>query len=76
MSLRQLSPAHQAVANQLMVYYELQKLLQRVDQDLEYLLAQCPDPECSTCGMLICPRGDPMHYHHDGCPSCAEDEKR
>lgn len=28
--------------------------------------------ECGTCGRLVCPSGDPMHFHHDGCPSCAE----
>jgi hypothetical protein len=31
----------------------------------------CPDEsgECSICGVLDCPYGDPFHYHHDGCPS-------
>ena len=27
------------------------------------------DPECSVCSVLDCPMGDPLHYHHDGCPS-------
>lgn len=26
--------------------------------------------ECGICGVLDCPHGDPLHYHHDGCPSC------
>lgn len=25
--------------------------------------------ECSLCGILDCPYDDPLHYHHDGCPS-------
>lgn len=26
--------------------------------------------ECLACGRRDCPQSDPMHYHHDGCPSC------
>jgi hypothetical protein len=26
--------------------------------------------ECSVCSRIICPQQDPMHFHHDGCPSC------
>lgn len=29
----------------------------------------CEDPECMVCGVLSCPRGEPMHFHHDGCPA-------
>lgn len=32
----------------------------------------CPCNECSECGHRDCQWGDQMHYHHDGCPSCAE----
>lgn len=32
--------------------------------------AKCPDAECEICGMFDCPENDPLHYHHDGCPSC------
>lgn len=32
----------------------------------------CKDAECWYCGLLICPHGEPMHFHHDGCPACAE----
>lgn len=35
-------------------------------------LAECPDAECRLCSAIVCPDGDPMHFHHDGCPSCAE----
>lgn len=31
---------------------------------------KCPDQECSRCGKRDCPWADPLHYHHDGCPSC------
>lgn len=33
----------------------------------------CPDLECLVCGIRDCPHGEPLHYHHDGCPSCYED---
>lgn len=35
--------------------------------------AECPDPECMVCGVRDCPHGEPLHYHHDGCPACYED---
>lgn len=28
------------------------------------------DGECLACGERDCPRGEPLHYHHDGCPVC------
>ena len=28
------------------------------------------DGECLACGMRDCPHGEPLHYHHDGCPAC------
>lgn len=42
---------------------------------LDLLLNHCTreNGECSFCGSVICPHGDGMHFHHDGCPSCAED---
>ena len=27
--------------------------------------------ECLACGERDCPHGEPLHYHHDGCPACA-----
>ena len=30
----------------------------------------CPDAECALCGIRDC--GEPLHYHHDGCPSCGQ----
>ena len=37
------------------------------------LLAHCgkEQGECSECSKIVCPSGDPYHFHHDGCPSCA-----
>lgn len=37
---------------------------------MDRLLAHCPDAECHVCGEVICPRGEPLHFHHDGCPAC------
>lgn len=34
-------------------------------------LQLCGDSECSTCAAIICPHGEPLHFHHDGCPACA-----
>jgi hypothetical protein len=36
---------------------------------------QCPDQECLICGVRDCPHGEPLHYHHDGCPACYFDEE-
>ncbi len=41
---------------------------------LDTLLNACPDGECPYCATEICPHGDMMHFHHDGCPSCACDD--
>lgn len=30
----------------------------------------CDDMECEECSKRDCPHKDPLHYHHDGCPSC------
>ena len=41
---------------------------------IDALLSHCDDGECYTCGQIICPHGEPLHFHHDGCPACAQDE--
>ena len=41
---------------------------------LESRMAQCPDPECPICSAAACPYGCDMHFHHDGCPECAQRE--
>lgn len=44
------------------------------NMELEYktrkFLDHCDDQECVTCSRIICPYNDPLHFHHDGCPSC------
>lgn len=43
----------------------------RVDGSLtDELLRECLDSECIVCGVIVCPHSDPLHFHHDGCPSC------
>jgi len=37
---------------------------------VDRVLSGCEDAECDECAMIICPHADPMHFHHDGCPSC------
>lgn len=41
---------------------------------IDKLLAHCGDPECMECGAIVCPHGEPLHFHHDGCPSCTLDD--
>lgn len=38
-------------------------------------ISNCPNDECLICGIRDCPRGEALHYHHDGCPACYQDEK-
>ena len=28
------------------------------------------DGECMACAQKECPHGEPLHWHHDGCPAC------
>lgn len=37
---------------------------------IQLLLDHCPVAECPTCSEIVCPYGDRLHFHHDGCPSC------
>jgi hypothetical protein len=30
--------------------------------------------ECRVCSEICCPLKDPLHFHHDGCPSCCQAE--
>lgn len=34
------------------------------------------DGECLACGERDCPSGEPLHYHHDGCPECTREIQR
>lgn len=44
----------------------------RLTHQVDQLLAHCPNGECPQCSKIICPHGCDMHFHHDGCPACAE----
>lgn len=48
------------------------KALKVLHGKVDALLQHCPDPECSACAAIVCPHGEPLHFHHDGCPACAE----
>lgn len=46
---------------------------QDVRSRVHILLTACKgglDGECMTCGAFVCPYGEPLHFHHDGCPAC------
>jgi hypothetical protein len=43
---------------------------------LDRLLQACSEPECIVCGAITCPHGEPLHFHHDGCPACAYEEAK
>lgn len=53
---------------------DLSKEILRLHDVIDKLLAHCGDPECMECGEIICPHGEPLHFHHDGCPSCTLDD--
>lgn len=27
---------------------------------------------CAVCARVFCPHGEPLHFHHDGCPACCD----
>lgn len=45
----------------------------RMEEMVDRLLAHCDKEggECCQCSTIVCPHKDPMHFHHDGCPSCS-----
>jgi len=49
---------------------ELEREKQTMGEQLDHLLAHCKDSECEVCSKIICPHGEPLHFHHDGCPCC------
>jgi hypothetical protein len=56
------------------VYDAAAALLAPMHAQIDALLAHCPDGECPTCASIVCPHKCDMHFHHDGCPACAEHE--
>jgi len=51
---------------------EYDRLLPMVDA----LINHCDKDsgECHVCSQIVCPHKDPFHFHHDGCPSCSQEE--
>lgn len=49
--------------------------IQRLSDIVDKLLNHCPNGECMECGMIVCPHGEPLHLHHDGCPACAQSDQ-
>lgn len=45
--------------------------IEELSAKVDRLLAHCPDGGCHTCGEIICPYSEPLHFHHDGCPACS-----
>ncbi len=43
--------------------------------DPKLFVDPCASAECLACA-LVSECGDPLHYHHDGCPACSERETR
>lgn len=39
-------------------------------KDCTGVAESCPVDECTACSVRECPHRDPLHFHHDGCPSC------
>ena len=54
----------------------LREALGKKGVQLDALLNHCDKGggECGECSKIICPHKDEMHFHHDGCPSCCQDE--
>lgn len=45
-----------------------------MERETERAFAQCPGGECcDQCAEIFCPYGEPLHFHHDGCPCCSND---
>lgn len=51
---------------------EIQKYMAMPKEELAKLhnLEACTTDECLVCGVLACPKKEPLHFHHDGCPAC------
>ena len=44
----------------------------RQKREIDYLQALLEEETLAT---SACPSDDPLHFHHDGCPSCDYDPK-
>lgn len=48
--------------------------IERLKVMVDGLLGHCEIGECMRCSVIVCPHGDALHFHHDGCPSCDMDD--
>lgn len=46
------------------------EFIHKINLYLHNYFAACDDDECLMCGEFMCPYGEPLHLHHDGCPAC------
>jgi hypothetical protein len=53
-------------------YEQMKADVVRLDKIINELLAHCSIGECGVCSEIVCPYKEPLHFHHDGCPACAE----
>jgi hypothetical protein len=44
--------------------------MRRLSNCIDGLLNHCPNDECLECSKIVCPEGEALHLHHDGCPAC------
>ena len=43
----------------------------KAGEEVDAMLATHDGELCEQCGDIFCPWGEPLHFHHDGCPCCA-----
>lgn len=57
-------------ATRLDLVREVERLTVMVDK----LLNHCDkdNGECLECSKIVCPYECELHFHHDGCPACAQ----
>lgn len=54
---------------------ELYEEFEHISQQHVNAVTQCGEcDECMFCGFYYCQYNDPLHFHHDGCPSCWSQE--
>jgi len=79
MSMEEVAADRLSLINELAAAKARIKVLEGALEELgiktDALLSHCDKDggECRECSKIICPHKDEMHFHHDGCPSCAED---
>ncbi len=54
----------------------LKKEAKRLEVIADKLLNHCDkdNGECYECSKIVCPHECELHFHHDGCPACSQDQ--